>query len=492
MATLTTRLPFDDARLAVRPGDSATVSSDEILIEKQTDQGTSFSRYVGSFEFDPDFGTVNAGTLTDLFFRDFERGFDLSIEGGNVDAETWFSLLDQQRAQAAYDLWFVDGGTFIGSPGDDVLRGGPSDDVFTPGGGDDRVDGAGGENRVILSGQRSDFTVRALDDDPGVIVEDLRSGPESEGVNQLRNIQFIEFADELVDIRDLLTVAIDGDTLGAVVERDPEQREATGTLTITGPDPAELSFRPPEAEGLQGDFGQFVFDTATGEWTYILDNDAPAVRALDLGEQVSDSLTVTSLDGSASETITITVTGSGIPATPAFVVGGSVVDRAGNAMPDIVLTFTPEAGDAIAVESDEDGGFGFTLSPGAAGQIEAERPVSPDDPSITTSSALEALRLAVGLPPSWGPAEAEDYIAADFNGNGQVTAEDALDILRVSVGLTADDAPRWVFVDSEADLSEISRTNTQVEPGIALDPLTAATSDLSLTGILVGHVQEFA
>ncbi len=492
MATFTTRTPFDEARLEAQFGIATVFTQDEIVIEIPSEQGISTATYIGSFEFDMDLGAIVSGTITDHFFRDFERDFDLSIEGGNVDAPTWFSLLEQQRPSAALDLWFVDGGTFIGSPGDDVLRGGPSDDVFTPGGGDDRVDGAGGENRVIFSGQRSDFTVRALDDDPGVIVEDLRSGPGSEGVNQLRNIQFIEFADELVDIRDLLAVVIDGDTLGAVVERDAEQGVATGTLTITGPDPAQLSFRAPEAEALRGDFGTFVFDTANGEWSYILDNAAPAIRALDLGQQVTDSLTVTSLDGSASETITITVTGSGIPGTPLFAVGGSVVDRAGEALPDTVLTFTPKAGDAVEVKSGEDGGFGFTLPPGAAGQIEAERPVGPDDPSITSASALEALRLAVGLAPSWGQAEAQDFIAADFDGDGRVTAEDALDILRVSVGLTADNAPRWVFIDSEADLSEISRVNTQLETGIALDPVGAATSDLGLTGILVGYVQEFA
>ena len=113
------------------------------------------------------------------------------------------------------------------------------------------------------------------------------------------------------------------------------------------------------------------------------------------------------------------------------------------------------------------------------------------DPAITTASALEALRMAVGLNPSWGPAGPMDFIAADFNGDGQVSTADALGILRVAVGLAAEDQPRWIFVDSEADLSHVSRADTQVDNGLRLDPVTADTTDLGLTGILVGHVQEY-
>ena len=285
---------------------------------------------------------------------------------------------------------------------------------------------------------------------------------------------------------------IAGDSSGAVAEGDPERQVAAGVLTVTDPDPGEDRFQAPDPAALQGSFGAFAFDPVSGVWSYTLDNEADAVRALDLDEEVTDSLTVTSLDGTATETITVTVTGAGLPTVA---VGGTIVDRAGNELVGTVLTFTPDPDDAAGaeavVETDAEGRFVFDLAPGTAGQLDATRPYGPGDPAITTGSALEALRMAVGLNPSWGPAGPMDFIAADFNGDGAVTSADALDILRVAVGLEADHAPRWMFIDPETDLGAIGAANTGIDTGRTIEPAMADALDFGLTGILVGHVQEY-
>src|SRR5262249_3678328 len=67
---------------------------------------------------------------------------------------------------------------------------------------------------------------------------------------------------------------------------------------------------------LQGAYGSFTFDAATGAWTYTLDNGSAAVQGLKAGQQVSDSLTVTSQDGTASQAIVVTITGANHAATP--------------------------------------------------------------------------------------------------------------------------------------------------------------------------------
>ena len=170
----------------------------------------------------------------------------------------------------------------------------------------------------------------------------------------------------------------------------------------------------------------------------------------------------------------------------------AAINRAGNPMTDFVLHLERPFGTVHVTDANQPGNVAFDVLLGTEGQLLAVRAHAADDPAITASSALETLRMAVGLDPSWGPAGAMDFIAADFNGDGQVNAEDALEILRVAVGLPAAHEPRWLFVDSEADLSEVSRSNTQVEPGLRLAPITADTTDLSLTGILIGHLQEYA
>ena len=141
--------------------------------------------------------------------------------------------------------------------------------------------------------------------------------------------------------------------------------------------------------------------------------------------------------------------------------------------------------------ADAAGAFTFEVEMAASGRLEALREHTTGDPALTTRGALEALRMAVGLNPSWGPAEALDFVAADFNGDGRVTTGDALEILRLAVGLTAGSAPRWVFVDQEADLSGLSRSNTQPDFGIAFDQPTSDLGDLGMVGILIGDVRAY-
>ncbi|KID12366.1 hypothetical protein P279_28775, partial [Rhodobacteraceae bacterium PD-2] len=107
---------------------------------------------------------------------------------------------------------------------------------------------------------------------------------------------------------------ITGDATGSVVEAGGVSNAAAGTptaggtLTVNDVDSGEAVFQTPA--DLQGTYGSFSFDAATGAWTYVLDNDLAATQALTDGEIVTDRLTVDSLDGTASETIVVTVTGT--------------------------------------------------------------------------------------------------------------------------------------------------------------------------------------
>lgn len=227
---------------------------------------------------------------------------------------------------------------------------------------------------------------------------------------------------------------------------------------------------------------------ADGSFVYVADNAAQLSEG-EVGQDIFVYRVTDASGAQATAQLIIAVTGIG---QPTISVAGSVVDRGGNELSGTTVTFLPDHGGSSSLETSTDGRFLFELSPPVAGEMEFARAHGPGDPEITTASALEALRIAVGLNPSWGPAEPMDFIAADFNGDGQVTTADALGILRVAVGLPAEQAPRWLFVESEADLSGINRANTQFDPGLQFDPATTSAMELNLTGILVGHVQEYA
>ena len=108
--------------------------------------------------------------------------------------------------------------------------------------------------------------------------------------------------------------------------------------------------------------------------------------------------------------------------------------------------------------------------------------------AITAQDALDALRLAVGLDTTSGRKDAFSYIAADFNQSGKVTAQDALEILKYAVGLEGQDA-EWKFFDSDGDYSGISRSNTTFDEGITAQNI-ATNLDMSMTGILLGDVND--
>ena len=99
---------------------------------------------------------------------------------------------------------------------------------------------------------------------------------------------------------------IGGDTTGALTE-DGTETSVSGTLTVQDDDEGEDGFQPVDEADLQKQYGTFTFDHETGDWTFTLND---AAQSLAEGEEVEQTLTVTSLDGSATETITVSVLGA--------------------------------------------------------------------------------------------------------------------------------------------------------------------------------------
>ncbi|MGQ0684132.1 VCBS domain-containing protein [Bradyrhizobium sp.] len=104
---------------------------------------------------------------------------------------------------------------------------------------------------------------------------------------------------------------ISGTASGSVVEAgaDPGTPVATGTLTDTDVDNEDNAFiavTSPTASS-KG-YGTFMM-TAAGAWTYMLDNANAEVEALDPGETLTDTFTVTTIDGT-TQVVTIVIHGS--------------------------------------------------------------------------------------------------------------------------------------------------------------------------------------
>jgi large repetitive protein len=109
--------------------------------------------------------------------------------------------------------------------------------------------------------------------------------------------------------------SISGSDTGAVTEDTPPGT-AGGQLAVSDADAGEAAFAALGAGALNGTYGTFTFDLGTGDWTYALDNSRAAVQSLNTGDVRLDTLVVHSLDGTATDTISITVNGLNEPAPP--------------------------------------------------------------------------------------------------------------------------------------------------------------------------------
>ena len=75
---------------------------------------------------------------------------------------------------------------------------------------------------------------------------------------------------------------------------------------------------------MQSEFGSYTL-TAAGVWTYTLDNGNPAVQARNVGQTLTDTFTVTTIDGT-QQLVTITINGANDAAVITGPVTGTVLE----------------------------------------------------------------------------------------------------------------------------------------------------------------------
>ena len=149
-----------------------------------------------------------------------------------------------------------------------------------------------------------------------------------------------------------ITVTAGGDyavlEAGGVANGTVGDASASGDLDVSDVDAGEAKFQVAAPASLAGTYGDFTFDADTGAWTYTLDDTRAATQALVGGQLVSETLTVSSFDGTDSETITVNITGANdAPTDIKLIMDSPLVDQ-NNMNFNIVATLVasdPEPGD---------------------------------------------------------------------------------------------------------------------------------------------------
>ncbi|WP_171125149.1 MULTISPECIES: dockerin type I domain-containing protein [unclassified Ruegeria] len=153
------------------------------------------------------------------------------------------------------------------------------------------------------------------------------------------------------------------------------------------------------------------------------------------------------------------------------------------------VRFSLDGGGTVSVRTDEDGRFDLGLPPGVfSGDLDIVKTYSTASSDIDALDALQVLRMSVGLNPTWGAPAPENIIAADITWDGTVNALDALAILQTAVGQTSQHKPQWVFLDDDADLSGITRSNVDYETGVGVT-IDGGGFVTDMTSILLGNLE---
>ncbi len=109
--------------------------------------------------------------------------------------------------------------------------------------------------------------------------------------------------------------------------------------------------------------------------------------------------------------------------------------------------------------------------------------------AVKANDALAALKIAVGMNPNTDNSAVSpyQYLAADVNGDGQVRAADALNILKMAVKFSTAPQNEWIFVPESVGSESMSRTHV-VWPDNPVSVTLDVDQDLPMIGIVKGDV----
>ena len=115
---------------------------------------------------------------------------------------------------------------------------------------------------------------------------------------------------------------------GGIANGTPGNSFAVGNLDAADIDNTSDSWTAIETPTLSSNgYGMFTIDAA-GQWVYILDDDNATVQALNVGDTLTDTFTVATIDGT-TQPVTITITGANDAAVISGDISGTLLEAGG-------------------------------------------------------------------------------------------------------------------------------------------------------------------
>ena len=303
-----------------------------------------------------------------------ETNFNFTANDGELDSKSATATITINGAEDPSDITVETGDSDTGAVTEDDSDDLSNGNLITSGTLTvNDVDGDGAFNTTATFTAAGSTNASAL----GALTIDA-SGNWSYSVdNSLAAVQGLDAGEQIVEVftvatadgNDTQTVTITihgtndvatitGDT-GSVTEDDTATLTTSGNaVVVTDTDAGESLVAVQTSTA--GTYGSFRID-ANGNWSYSADNSQSAIQALGDGDKLTDSFTVTSADGTATNTVVITINGTNDVPTITGDTGSVTEDDAatlttsGNA---VVVTDTDAGESLVAVQTNTAGTYG--------------------------------------------------------------------------------------------------------------------------------------
>jgi Ca2+-binding RTX toxin-like protein len=308
-------------------------------------------------------GAGSAATVLGLAAAVNISGAEVANDRLTINALGGDDVIEASGLSAGVIQLTIDAGTgddiIVGSQNADVLDGGAGNDVLAGGAGNDLIDGGADSDTAIFSGLRAEYSIVTLGNGD-FQVTDLRSGAP-DGVDILRNIETLEFADDRPVNHEPQIVSNGGGDSATV--SIPENATAVTTVVAADIDPGTtLTYAIVGGADAQ----RFAIDALTGALSFVTAPDFEAPTDQDGNN--SYVVQVRASDGSLFDIQTITVQVA--PVEEQVNQQPQIVSDGGG---DTAILFRPENGSAVTTVVATDVDPGTTLAYAIVGGADAQR-----------------------------------------------------------------------------------------------------------------------
>ena len=221
-----------------------------------------------------------------------------------------------------------------------------------------------------------------------------------------------------------------------------------------------------------GGYGTYTA-TANGVWAYTLNNNHPAVQALDVGETLTDSFTLSTIDGT-SQVVSITVVGSNDAPTLGAVSGGTIAEVSQSSS----TTDSGLSGTLVGADVDVEG-LVYGISGGTVSGSTVSKAGSFGSLSLDISTGVYSYSKNAGAIEALDATEtgSDVFTFTVSDGDGALVSQGYM----VTVS-GADDAPTLGAV-SGGTIAEVSQSSSTTDSGLSG---TLVGADVDVEGLVYG------